>query len=113
MEEQQNLIDLSNETPSFERCIKLIESSIHGLELTNEFVKLPQVEKVVLYLKTLQHLFPPSYVQFVTQNFPPKAGEKFYLQLSENVTWVLNVEVITGQVPKANKKWYDIFKNKK
>lgn len=111
--EQPELMYLNPETPPFEKCMELIKASIEGLEITTQFVKLPQVEKVIDYMKKVQELFPPSYVSFVAQNYPPKSEAEYFLKLTDKVTWKLSVEVIEREVPKANKKWYRLFTNSK
>jgi hypothetical protein len=95
----------------FDECVDLVDKSIYGLQLTSEFIKLPQVDKILENLIYLKQIIQPALrdmimAELIKDNFKP-----FTLGIGE-VCWEISITKVDIPKPELKKKWWKFNKSK-
>lgn len=96
----------------FDRCFLLLDNATQGLEITNQFVKMPQVDKVLDYLQSLRNELPLAYKKFILDSLT-QVPSKLYCYIGDKIIEV-SCQEYKEPIPETSKrKWYNFFpKNK-
>lgn len=101
-----------NENPAiFDDCIRLIDRSINGLELTSEFVSLPQLIKIIELQKELRQMVGRGLRSIVLQELANDGFQPFNIGLNDE-WWNISVKKIEKPDSNVKTKWWN-FKPKK
>ncbi len=103
---------------SYRKCLQLIDASIAGLELTNQFVAIPQIVKIIQLQHELLSMLPEHFNNIILRELFDETVLKYETPEVLNFGGV-NFRIVMEKLPTSEstsslkKRWWTLnFKNK-
>lgn len=107
-EASQNLdkLDSGDEAIRFKQSIDTINDCIVGLEITSQFVKLPQVETVIKKLEFLKQILPADFKSMIFGEIYNQSFKTFTLTILDNKHFEVSIKQVEEPKPELKRKWW-------